>query len=187
MTTRGDSYAGTPPHWIRGRSALLLDVGPGGRRVDDALRWQHAEGLGCRRRRQLGGRGRRHPGQQGHRLPGDAGSLSRLPDHGGVLGHRRCQQRHLHPLLGSQDDLATNAYEVNIYDKRPDQSLPDRRDRGCGEAVQRHQHRRQVEYLRHHREGAEDDRHPQRSEGGRRAEDTKHPDGRSPCSTAPAP
>ena len=77
-----------------------------------------------------------------------------------------------------QDDLGDQRLRSEHLRQAARSELPDRRHRRCGEAVQCHQHRRQVEYLRHHREGTEDDRHPQRHEGRRRAEDTKHPDGR---------
>ena len=46
---------------------------------------------------------------------------------------------------------AMNAYEVNIFDKRPDQTLSDRRHRRCRQAGERRHDRRQVEHDRHHR------------------------------------
>ena len=49
-------------------------------------------------------------------------SLRRFPDQGRVLGQHRSQQRHLHPLYRTRKIATASAYEVNIFDTRPDRS-----------------------------------------------------------------
>ena len=72
------------------------------------------------RRRELEDRGWRRAGRQGQRLSGLQEFLHRFPAHGGILGRHRGQQRHLHPLHQSREVWTDSAYEVNIFDTRPD-------------------------------------------------------------------
>ena len=67
---------------------------------------------------------------------------------------------------------AMNSYEVNIFDKRPDQSYRTGGIVDVAKPASDGQDRWQVEHLRHHRAGLEADGHAERHEdGGRR--DTK--------------
>ena len=64
---------------------------------------------------------------------------------------------------------AMNAYEVNIFDKRPDQAYRTGAIVDVAKPLSDGQHRRQVEHHRHHRAWPADDRADQRSEDGGRA------------------
>ena len=55
-----------------------------------------------------------------------------------------------------------SAYEVNIFDTRPDPKLWDRRDRRCGQGRNGAENRWQMEHLRHRRHGLQVHRHAQR-------------------------
>ena len=74
-------------------------------------------------------------------------SVQGLRDPRRVLGQRRRQQRHLHPLQTRRRSAAKTCYEVNIFDKRPDPTYgtgahrPYRRGQSDAEG------RRQVEHL----------------------------------------
>ena len=76
---------------------------------------------------------------------------------------------------------AMNAYEVNIFDKRPDQAYRTGAIVDVAKPEQRHHDRRQVEHHRHHREGPEADRADQRDEdGGREGQQAREGQHRPP-------
>ena len=142
------------PDRVRLRDDRRRELGHAHRRREGAGKLQP------RRRRQLAGGRRRHRGRQGQgRPPGHQEVLHQLPDPGRVLRWTRCTNSGIFiRCAGSQQDhRRTTAYEVNIL--RP-ASRPGirhgrprefRQDTGAESAQL--QGRRQVEYVRDHRQG----------------------------------